>query len=93
MKSSPSPAEVRAILAERLDILLAECDQVMDNAAFGQTLNDLDDFLLVKGRNFIKEVLQQKMQERIERTETSPEAKQSPCCKKKRKSNIINRKR
>jgi len=72
MKSSPSAAEVRAILAERLDVLLAECDQVMDNAAFGQTLNALDDFLLVQGRNFIKEVLQQKMQERVERTETSP---------------------
>ena len=43
MKSSLSAAEVRAILAARLDILLAECDQVMDNAAFGQTLNDLDD--------------------------------------------------
>ena len=90
MKSSASAAEVRAILVERLDVLLSECDQVMDNAAFGQTLND---FLLVQGRNFIKEVLQQKIQERIERTETSPEAKQSPCCKKKRKSNTINRKR
>ena len=82
MKSSLPPSAVRDFLVERLDVLLAECDQVADTAAYGQTLNDLDDFLLINGRTFIKEVLQAKLQERIDRTEAASESKQCPHCKK-----------
>ena len=84
--SPPSPSSaVRTLLHEKLDAMLDECDLVMDNAEFGQVLNDLDNFLYVEGRNFAKEVLQQKLQERIERNETTAEGKQCPHCKKKRK--------
>ena len=62
--------------------LLHDCDQVMDNAGYGQTLHDLDDFLLLAGKKFLGEVFQQKLQERIAKTETTPEAKQCPHCKK-----------
>jgi protein involved in sex pheromone biosynthesis len=86
--NSPSPSsDVRALLHEKLDAMLDECDLVMDNAAFGQILHDLDDFLFVEGRKFTKEVLEQKLQERIETTEATPKGKQCPHCKKKRKSN------
>ena len=68
MKSrSHSPSsDVRTLLHEKLDAMLDECDLVMDNADFGQ-------------------VLEQKLQERIERNETTDEGKQCPHCKKKRK--------
>jgi hypothetical protein len=77
--SLPSPSSaVRDLLVERLDALLDDCDNVMDRSALGQTVHDLDDFLLIEGRAFIQKVYQEKLQERIERTEDASEAKQSP---------------
>jgi hypothetical protein len=61
----PTPTNVRDILHEKLDALLDDCDTVMDNAAFGQIIHDLDDFLFVEGKKFTKEVLQEKLQEHI----------------------------
>ena len=77
----PSP-DVRVLLFEKLDAMLADCDKVMDNADYGQTVHDLDDFLFVEGRKFINEVMQQKQQERIEHVEAAAETKQCPKCKK-----------
>ena len=37
MKPSLSSSEVRALLHERLDALLSDCDKVMDSAAYGRT--------------------------------------------------------
>jgi hypothetical protein len=54
----------------------------MDNAGYGQTLYDLDDFLLLAGKKSLGEVFQQKLQERITKTESTPEAQQCPHCKK-----------
>jgi len=62
-------------------------------STWGQAFHDLDDFLYIAGRKFTQEILQQKFQERIEKTETNIESKQCPHCKKKRKSKIKNRKR
>jgi hypothetical protein len=56
---APSSPTVRDLLVEKLDALLDECNLVMDNAAFGQTLHDLDDFFCTKGQQFIQEVFQQ----------------------------------
>ena len=82
---SPLPSEnIRDILVERLDTLLAECDQVMDNAAYGQIVHDLDDFLLIAGKKFLKELYQEKLQERIKQAEQQAETKQCSDCKKKR---------
>ena len=83
MNSPTLPPSVRDLLVERLEALLADCDQVMDNAGYGQTLHDLDDFLLLAGKKFLGEVFQQKLQERITKTESTPEAQQCPRCKKK----------
>jgi len=88
----PSP-DVRDLLHERLNILLDECNQVMDNAAYGQTIHDLDDFMLIAGKKFLQEVMQQKLHERIERAEQKPENKQCPQCKKKRSTKTKKRKR
>jgi hypothetical protein len=88
---SPSPA-IRELLHEKLDALLADCDKITNNAAHGRTLHDLDDFLFIEGRKFINAVLQQKIQERIEHTEATPESKQCPNCKKKRKHTTKSRK-
>jgi hypothetical protein len=57
----------------------------MDHAAYGRTLHDLDDSFCTKGQEFLQEVFKQKLQERIERTETTTEGKQCPHCKKKTK--------
>jgi len=49
---SPRPT-TRELLHEKLDALLDECDGVADRTAFGQTLNDLEDFFLGKGQKFL----------------------------------------
>ena len=41
---------------------------------WGQAFHDLDDFLFIAGRKFTQEILQQKFQERIEKTETNIES-------------------
>jgi hypothetical protein len=43
-------SSIRDILHARLDALLADCDLVNDNADFGQTVHDLDDFFLLAGK-------------------------------------------
>jgi hypothetical protein len=83
MKRQLSPSEVNALLHAKLEALLAESDLVADTAEYGQTLDDLDAFFLTKGRKFLQETFEAKLQERIERTETTTEAKQCPQCKKK----------
>jgi hypothetical protein len=88
---SPRPT-TRELLHEKLDALLDECDGVADRAAFGQTLNDLEDFFLNKGRTFLQETFQEKLQERIEQTEAAAETKQCGPCKKKRTTAPRNRK-
>jgi hypothetical protein len=90
--TSPLPG-VRDLLVERLDSLLNECDQVMDDAAYGQTIHDLDDFLLIAGKKFLQEVFQKKLQQRIEQVQQQPETKRCPACKKKRNTKTKKRKR
>ena len=80
---SPSP-DVRAFLHERLDAMLDDCDHVANNAAFGRYIHDLDDFLSIEGRKFMRDVLEKKVQERIQQVEATDEGKQCPACKKKR---------
>ena len=80
---SDSP-EIRALLHEKLDALLDECNLVIDSAEHGRTFHDLDDFVCTKGHDFLQEVLQQKLQETITTIEKKREAKQCPHCKKKR---------
>ena len=69
------PPNVRDLLTEKFHALLDECDLVAHNAAFGKTLDDLETFFLLQGRTFLREVFQEKLQERIEQTEahSSPE--------------------
>jgi dihydrofolate reductase len=84
---------VRDLLTERLHALLDDCEQVLDNADHGQAFHDLDDFLLIAGKQFLNEIFEQKLQERIEKTEPTPEGKQCPHCKKKRNTKTKKRKR
>ena len=80
---SPSPRPtVSELLHAKLDALLEECDIVAETAAYGQTLDDMDEFFLVKGRKFLQETFEQKLQEHVERAEAKPGAKQCPRCKK-----------
>jgi len=84
----PSPQtsspDIRAFLHERLDALLDDCHQVGDNAAYGRYIHDLDDFLYIEGRKFMREVLEKQVQERIQHVEATDEGKHCPQCKKKR---------
>jgi hypothetical protein len=78
----PDSPDTRVLLHEKLDALLDDCEQVMDSAAYGETLDDLDDFLFVEGKKFVREILQQKLQKRVEQEEAKEEIKQCPDCKK-----------
>ena len=92
MKSdSPRPTR-RELLHAKLDALLDECDLVSASAAFGQTLNDMEEFFLLKGRKFLQETFQEKLQERVEQIEATAETKQCPDCKKKLIPSTKNRK-
>ena len=53
MKSRPASPDVRSLLYEKLDAMLADCDHIIGNAAYGRTVHDMDDFLFVAGRQFI----------------------------------------
>jgi hypothetical protein len=77
MQSPSAPVDVRSLLHDRLDAMLVNSDKVMDNATAGQTIHDLDDFLVDAGREFFQEVYQQKLQERIAQTEADDTT--SPC--------------
>ena len=59
MKSDSPRPTCRELLHAKLDALLDECDLVADNAAFGQTLNDMEEFFLLKGRKFLQETFQE----------------------------------
>ena len=82
-RSQYSSNDIHALLHEQLEAMLSECEHVMNNATYGQTINHLDSFLLVEGKKFIREVLRQKLQERIRQIEAEEETKQCPKCKKK----------
>ena len=81
----------RALLMAKFEALLDECDLVADNAAYGETLNDMEEFFLIQGRKFLQETFQEKLQERVNRAEATAEAKQCPHCKKKRATKMIRR--
>ena len=91
LPASPFPTR-RELLHARLDALLDDCDLVADHSAYGETFDDMEVFFLTKGRAFLQETFQEKLQERIERVETTAEAKQCPHCKKKRATKTTNRK-
>jgi hypothetical protein len=80
--SRPDSPEFRALLHEKLDALLDECNLVIDNAKNGQVVHDLDDFVCTTGQNFLQEIYQQKLQEHIAIREKNTEAKQCSHCKK-----------
>ena len=69
----------RESLIEKLHALLAECDLVMDNAKFGELLNNLDHLLYVEGRNFAK-----KSSKKNSKNESNNPKATPPCtdCKK-----------
>ena len=92
MASRRSSEEIRTLLHARLDALLDGSDRVMDNAAYGQTVHDLDDFLIDAGRKLLQEVYEQKLQERINHTETDVAVQECPKCKKKHTTKTRNRK-
>ena len=50
---------------------------------WGRTFHDLDDFFCTKGHDFLQEIYQPKLQEKITAIEQTDEAKQCPHCKKK----------
>jgi hypothetical protein len=74
----------RALLMAKFEALLDECDQVaISDAERGQTLDLMEEFFLLKGRKFLQETFQEKLQERIEANQEDEKAKQCQYCKKK----------
>ena len=92
MRTSSPFCDRRALLMAKFEALLAECDLVADHAAYGETLNDREEFFLIQGRKFLQETFQEKLQERIERVETTAAAEECPHCKKKRATKTKRRK-
>ena len=82
MSRSPLSAEVRTFLHDRFEALLEESDPVIDNAACGQTVHNLADILFDAEREFLREIYQQKLQERIAQMEGTAESQCCPKCKK-----------
>ena len=78
---SLSPS-ARALLIEKFNALLDGSDIVVANATPTQALDDLESFFLIKGRAFIREVFQERLQEHIEQTEAN-DSPQCVDCKKK----------
>ena len=91
MPPEPSLPPRRELLHARLDALLDESDLVADNAAYGETFDDLENFFLIKGRKFLQETFQEQLQHRVESVETTAEGKECPHCKKKRAPKMRNR--
>ncbi|GHT17645.1 hypothetical protein FACS1894189_3930 [Planctomycetales bacterium] len=75
-------SETEAFLLEKFQSLLADLDTAGDNAQYGHVLDDMDDYLFLHGRKFLTEILQRKIQARINAAEQTDEAKQCPHCKK-----------
>jgi len=93
MPRSCSRPSTRALLIAKFEALLDECDLVaLSDDEKGQTLDLLEDFFLDKGRKFLRETFQEKLQERIEHTESATEAKQCSHCKKKHVTKTTSRK-
>jgi len=92
MPTSSPLCDRRALLVAKFEALLDECDLVADNAAYGETLNDMEEFFLIQGRKFLQDTFQAKLQERVDRTETTAAAKMCPHCKKKRAIKMKRRK-
>ena|GEM_PF-4840549 len=68
---SDSP-EMRALLYEKFDALLDECNSVIDNAEHRRTFHD---FVRTKAHDFLQEILLQKMQEKITTIEKNRQGK------------------
>jgi hypothetical protein len=92
MQSESPKTDRRALLMAKFEALLDECDLVADQSAFGQTFDDMENFFLIRGRQFLRETFQEKLQELVERTEETTESKQCPTCKKKRVTKTKRRK-
>ncbi|GHT19634.1 hypothetical protein FACS1894189_8530 [Planctomycetales bacterium] len=75
-------SETEAFLLEKFQSLLTNLDTAGDNAQYGHVLDDMDDYLFLHGRRFLTEILQSKIQERINAAEQTDAAKQCPHCKK-----------
>ncbi|GHT11248.1 hypothetical protein FACS1894170_04550 [Planctomycetales bacterium] len=69
-------SETNALILEKVQSLLDDLDTVGDKAPEGHVLNDMDDFLFLHGRKLLTEILQSKIQERINATEQTDEAMQ-----------------
>jgi len=80
MNSPLVPLQER--LTEKFHALLGKCDTVANNAALGETFDNLEMFFIDEGRNFIQHVFQEKLQERIEHAEDNSSFL-CPDCKKK----------
>ncbi|MDR0870804.1 MAG: hypothetical protein LBN39_08435 [Planctomycetaceae bacterium] len=74
-------SETEALPHERFQALLADLDTAGDNAQYGHVLDDMDDDLFLHGRKFLTEILQSKIQDRVNAAEKTAEAKQCPCKK------------
>ena len=61
MPTSSPLSDRRALLVAKFEALLDECDLVADNSAYGETLNDMEEFFLIQGRKFLQETFQEKL--------------------------------
>ena len=55
MPSSSLRPNTRELLLAKFEALLDECDLVANSAAYGEALNDVEVFFLIKGRKFLQE--------------------------------------
>ena len=75
----PDSATVRDLLVAKFEALLDECDLIPSNP---QTVDNMDEFFLLKGRKLLQETFEAKLQERIQQAEVDIEPPPCPTCKK-----------
>ena len=75
-------SDVHDLLHARLDTLLDECNLVTVHASYGQTLDNMEELFLIKGRKFLQNTFQEKLQEHIDHTEAASEPLPCSDCKK-----------
>jgi len=78
---SESPT-IRDLLIAKFKALLDECDLVSSQSLPTEVIDDLDEFFFTKGRTFLQETFEAKLQERIKRDEAAAEPPHCPKCKK-----------
>jgi len=91
-RSQYSSNEIHALLHEQLEAMLSECDNAMNNAAYGQTINNLIPFCSSKGESLSAKFFGKNSKNAFDTSKPKKKRNSVPSAKKKRPTDINVRK-